>query len=144
MACATVATIEKSVRPLDVVIQIWSPVLCFPPELDRGPPPVQGPLPTHLSRRALCQMRLSDFSSVQAAQVWTGRAVSAIRSTTTVHSLVKKSSLPDAAVRLLESCSTHTFDLGVEAFDASSELVEAVTLKEQTIARAAGATPLSI
>ena len=39
----------------------------------------QRPPPTHWSRRAHCQMRLSDFSPVQAAQVWTGRAVSAIR-----------------------------------------------------------------
>ena len=61
--------------------------------------------PTHWSRRAPCQMRLSDFSPVQAAQVWTGRAVSDIRSTTTAHSLVKKSSLPDAALRLLASPS---------------------------------------
>ena len=57
----------------------------------------QRPPPTHWSRRAPCQMRLSDFSPVQAAQVWTGRAVSAIRSKTTAHSLAEKSSLPDAA-----------------------------------------------
>ena len=87
---------------------------------------LQRPPPTHRSRRAPCQMRLSDFSSVQAAQVQTGRTVSATRSKTTAHPLVKKSSLPDAAVRLLESCSTHTFDLGAEAFDASSERVEAL------------------
>ena len=58
---------------------------------------LQRPPPTHRSRRAPCQMRLSDFSSVQAAHVRTGRAVSAIRSKTTAHSLVKKSSLSDAA-----------------------------------------------
>ena len=56
----------------------------------------QRPPPTHWPRRAPCQMRLSDFSPVQAAQVWTGRAVSAIRSKTTAHSLAEKSSLPDA------------------------------------------------
>ena len=43
--------------------------------------------------------------SVQSAHVWTGRTVSAIRSKTTAHSLVKKSSLPDAAIRLLASAS---------------------------------------
>ena len=56
-----------------------------------------GPPPTHWSRRAPYQMRLSDFSSMQTAQVRTGNAVSAIRPKTTAHSLVKKSSLPDAA-----------------------------------------------
>ena len=58
---------------------------------------LQRPPPTDRSRRAPCQMRLPDFSSVQAEHVRTGRAVSAIRSTTTAHSLVKKSSLSDAA-----------------------------------------------
>ena len=43
------------------------------------------PPPTHWTRRPPCQMRLSDFSSVQAAQVRAGQAVSAIRSKTTVH-----------------------------------------------------------
>ena len=51
---------------------------------------LQRPPPTHRSRRAPCQMRMSDFSSVQAAHVRTGRAVSAIRSKTTAHSLLRR------------------------------------------------------
>ena len=54
------------------------------------------------SEHGICCPR--GIQPLQAARVWAGRAVSAIRSRTTAHTLVRKNSLPDAAFGFVHLC----------------------------------------